>query len=520
VQEATPYPDDRRSPFINSLMIAAAIVIVIAGISAARAIIIPFLLAIFIGVIISAILEWLRKRDINTGAAIFLLMVFMGVSSLIAISVVVSSVNELASRLPELNAVVLNQEQRIIKWLENRGFSLDLPKSEERAAKPQSVEISVPGLMPVPEGSSAESIRSGADKTELLPGAEGTAPEVGTSESESGEIGMKLPIPPLQQPEATPLPVGTSTDTTPAEGEPITEETPADSPTEGVMTDESSPAELVVTPEPENIVEDSPLVKPFGLPGYIFGEQRHIIEFSPMLPTTKTSNRDDGVLNIFSPVQIFRAFLESVVGILNYTLIVLLMLLFLLLEWSRFGKKLEELPGNSQKYIEQVSEVLASIRRYMLIKTMVSLLTGLLITAALILLGTDYAALWGIVSFLFNYIPTIGSMVAGIVPVLYVLVDQGPWAAAYVAIVFLAVNFVIGNLLEPRIMGEGLGLSTFVVFLSLIFWGWVLGPAGMLLAVPLTMVVKISLASDERTRWFALLLGSKTEMASVSKTTE
>ncbi|WP_339747298.1 AI-2E family transporter [uncultured Rubinisphaera sp.] len=517
MQEAIPHPDDRRSPFINSLMIAAAVVIVIAGISSARAIIIPFLLAIFIGVIISAILEWLKKRDINTGAAIFLLMVFMGVSSLIATSVVVSSVNELAGRLPELNAVVINQEQRIVKWLEDRGFSLDLPKEESTSSKPQSVEISVPGLMPVPEASTSDSIRSGADVTTLSPNAESPLPEVGTSETSSETLGSQNPAPPVLQPETTTSPADTSSEVTPPED---SADGNAEDSTETEMPEMEQPAELVAPQEAEVVVEETPLVKPFGLPGYIFGEQRHIIEFSPMNPANRTANRDEGVLNIFSPVQIFRTFLESVVGILNYTLIVLLMLFFLLLEWSRFGKKLEELPGNSQKYIEQVSEVLASIRRYMLIKTMVSLLTGLLITAALILLNTDYAALWGIVAFLFNYIPTIGSMVAGIVPVLYVLVDQGPWAAAYVAIVFLVVNFVIGNLLEPRIMGEGLGLSTFVVFLSLIFWGWVLGPAGMLLAVPLTMVVKITLASDERTRWFALLLGSKTEMASVSKIME
>ena len=144
----------------------------------------------------------------------------------------------------------------------------------------------------------------------------------------------------------------------------------------------------------------------------------------------------------------------------------------------------------------------------MLIKTMVSLLTGLLITIWLLLMGTSYALLWGTVAFLFNYIPTIGSIIAGIVPTLFVLVDQGPIEALWVAVAFLVVNFLIGNVLEPRIMGEGLGLSTFVVFLSLVFWGFVLGPVGMLLAVPLTMAIKIALGSDERTRWISVLLGS------------
>ncbi|MCG6157873.1 AI-2E family transporter [Rubinisphaera margarita] len=508
VDEGSPKPDLRSSPFINAIMIAAAVVVVIGGIHLARAIVIPFLLAIFIGVIISAILEWLRQRDINTGAAIFLMMVFMAVSSLVVISVVATSANELVSRLPELNSQINKAEEKVVDWLEARGFKVQQQDNDRPAS--QSLEISVPGLVPLPEMSSGAA--PSPEGTSLLPPPDGTsAPSIPT------ESGLVAPEATSTLPQAEML-IDPDEAIESADG-PGDRSDPTKESSDG-LGDMLRPGRLD-RDDPsvsEPIVVESQPSGPLGIPGYMFGEQRHVIEFHPSSGRS-TSTRNEGVLNVLSPVQIFRSFLESVMGMLNYTLIVLLMLLFLLFEWSRFGKKLEALPGDSQLSMAQVAAVLAAIRKYMLIKTIVSVMTGLLIGFGLMLLGTDYAALWGVIAFLFNYIPTIGSIIAGIVPVLYVLVDQDPWAASYVAAVFLSVNFVIGNVLEPRIMGEGLGLSTFVVFLSLIFWGWVLGPAGMLLAVPLTMVVKIVLASDERTRWFALLLGSGTDIDSVSHIT-
>ena len=115
--------------------------------------------------------------------------------------------------------------------------------------------------------------------------------------------------------------------------------------------------------------------------------------------------------------------------------------------------------------------------------------------------------LWGLLAFLLNFIPSIGSILAAIPAVLTALVQFGPGKAIATALGFIAVNIVIGSLTEPRFMGRELGLSTLVVFLSLVFWGWVLGPVGMLLSVPLTMVLKIALGASEDTRWISTMLG-------------
>ena len=119
--------------------------------------------------------------------------------------------------------------------------------------------------------------------------------------------------------------------------------------------------------------------------------------------------------------------------------------------------------------------------------------------------------LWGLIAFLLNYVPSIGSIIAALPAVLLALAELGPGRAVVILIGFLVINTVIGNVIEPRVMGRKLGLSPLVVFLSLLFWGWVWGPAGMLLSVPLTVMVKIILEGREGTRWIGVLLGPEDE---------
>jgi AI-2 transport protein TqsA len=122
------------------------------------------------------------------------------------------------------------------------------------------------------------------------------------------------------------------------------------------------------------------------------------------------------------------------------------------------------------------------------------------------LIGVDFAPTWGLLAFLLNFIPNIGSIIAAVPAILLALIQLGLPSALLTLLGYLVVNITIGNFLEPRVMGRSLGLSTLVVFLSLLFWGWVLGPIGMVLSVPLTMIAKIALAANEDTRWLAVLL--------------
>jgi len=137
----------------------------------------------------------------------------------------------------------------------------------------------------------------------------------------------------------------------------------------------------------------------------------------------------------------------------------------------------------------------------------ISVVTGALLGVWTGLLGLDFAILWGILAFALNFIPTVGSIIAAVPPMILALVLFGPGHMFAVGAGFLVVNITLGNMLEPRIMGDQFGLSALVVFLSLVFWGWLWGPAGMLLSVPLTVTIHSVLAHNESTRWLAVLMG-------------
>jgi len=192
---------------------------------------------------------------------------------------------------------------------------------------------------------------------------------------------------------------------------------------------------------------------------------------------------------------------------LTNAFLILLTVVFMLLEASNLPAKLRAGLKAPDASMERLHRVLDDINRYMILKTTMSLLTGALIWLWLWYLGLDYPGLWALVAFLFNYVPTIGSMVAAIPAVLLALVQLDPQSALWVALGYLVINTVVASLIEPKFMGQGLGLSTLVVFVSLVFWGWVLGSIGMFLSVPLTMVLKIALDASPQTRPIAILLG-------------
>jgi predicted PurR-regulated permease PerM len=194
-------------------------------------------------------------------------------------------------------------------------------------------------------------------------------------------------------------------------------------------------------------------------------------------------------------------------NVLAQAVLILITVIFMLMEASAFQNKLHAIADDPEASVERIDAITSSIKRYMTIKTSTSLLTGVLISLWLWILGVDYPVLWGVVAFLFNYVPNIGSIIAAVPAVLLALVQADPSTALWTMFGYLVVNNLVGNMIEPRFMGSGLGLSPLVVFISLVFWGWVLGPVGMFLSVPLTMTLKIFLDSYEASRRIGLLLG-------------
>jgi AI-2 transport protein TqsA len=209
------------------------------------------------------------------------------------------------------------------------------------------------------------------------------------------------------------------------------------------------------------------------------------------------------------------ALVSRVVGGVNVIFqeffIIFLSVIFILAEMSSFPDKFARAFSDSKDKMIHINKVLGKIRHYLAIKTVASLFTGFIVSTSLYFIGVDYPFLWGMLAFLLNYIPNIGSIIAAIPPLILAFVQLGPVAVFWTAITFVAANTIVGNFLEPKFMGKMLGLSTFVVFLSLIFWGWIFGSVGMFLSVPLTMTIKIALETNQQTHWIAIMLGPENE---------
>ena len=219
-------------------------------------------------------------------------------------------------------------------------------------------------------------------------------------------------------------------------------------------------------------------------------------------------------LNVGAAMDLVGAVLGKLGGMLANSFLILLTVIFMLLEASSLPEKLRIAFRKPDAHFWGLDKFVSNVNRYMGIKSLTSLGTGLFVAIWLWILGVDFPILWGLLAFMLNFVPNIGSIIAAIPAIMLALVQLGPWTAFLAAIGYLVVNNIVGNIIEPRFMGRGLGLSTLVVFISLVFWGFVLGPVGMFLSVPLTMTVKIALQGNKDTRWLAILLGSETSYES------
>ena len=335
---------EKTSSFSRFLVVAAAFVIVVSGLKMAGPLLVPFLLAVFIAMIVSPLLAWLKRYHLPNGVAIFFVIALVFSVGLILAAVIGSSVDNFRQDIPTYSAKLTAMSTSIQQWLSQRGIAID---SEQWSSS-------------------------------FNPGAV------------MGVVGNTLAS--------------------------------------------------------------------FG-------------------------------------------------NVMTNAVMILLTVIFILAENVSFGEKLRSATGsnNSQEWLRTVSD---SVHSYLALKAGISLLPGLVIFVWLTILGVDYAVLWGLIAFLLNFIPTVGSFIAAVPAVLLALVQLGVFEAGLTLAGFVVVNLIMGNVLEPRWMGRGLNLSPLVVFVSLVLWGWVLGPVGMLLSIPLTIMLKIALENQDETRWIGIMLGA------------
>jgi len=189
-----------------------------------------------------------------------------------------------------------------------------------------------------------------------------------------------------------------------------------------------------------------------------------------------------------------------------YTFFVLLVFMFLLLEERSMVDRMEAAFPGQKKARVRARRFFRSVNRYLAIKTTASVATGLIIGIGLSIIGVDFAILWAVLAGLLNFIPTIGSIIAAIPAMLIAFLGLGFGEGMATLGLYVVVNTLIGSIIEPRFMGQTLGLSPVVVLISLMVWGWVFGPVGMLLSILLTMILKLALESSPQTRWLGIML--------------
>jgi AI-2 transport protein TqsA len=246
------------------------------------------------------------------------------------------------------------------------------------------------------------------------------------------------------------------------------------------------------------------------LPDYQARLQKHVSSLQTFLATKGIRFAESIRFDPITPETVRRLTASLLAGFGSALLEIVLVLLtvtFILLEASSFPAKLRAILGDPQKDFHSFMRFVYDINRYMGIKTVISMTAGVLIWIWLSILGVDFPILWGFLAFLLHYVPNIGALISSVPAVFLALIQLGIGPAALAATGYLSVNFVLGNVVEPVLMGRRLGLSTLVVFLSLIFWGGLLGLIGVILCIPLTMTVKFICENNKSTQWVAVLLG-------------
>jgi AI-2 transport protein TqsA len=246
-----------------------------------------------------------------------------------------------------------------------------------------------------------------------------------------------------------------------------------------------------------------------ALPEYQIRFQGQIALAKTVLASHGIKGADKIFQNLITPeaaAGFVVGFLSSVASAFSSIVLIILTVIFILFEASSFPIKLRAALGDPHAAFPKFTIFANDLKRVVVIQTVISLSTGIIMAIWLTILGVDFTILLGLFTFLFNFVPNIGSIMAAVPAIIITFIQFGTGRALLAGLGFVAVGTLVGNVLQPRLMGQNLGLSNLVVFLSVIFWGSLLGAIGMMLCVPFTLAMKFALESSDRTKWIAVLL--------------
>jgi predicted PurR-regulated permease PerM len=214
-----------------------------------------------------------------------------------------------------------------------------------------------------------------------------------------------------------------------------------------------------------------------------------------------------GSLDMGKLAGVLGSLLGSIAGLATNFVFLLALLLFLSVEAGGMGDRFALIAQDRPKIVKALGHSAWGTRQYLLVTTVFGLIVAVLDSVALALLGIPLAVTWGLLSFITNYIPNVGFIIGVVPPALLALLTGGPQLMVIVIIVYCGINFVVQSIIQPRFIGDAVGLSVTLTFVALVFWAWLLGPLGAILAIPLTLMCKALLVDvDPQARWADVLL--------------
>ncbi|MBO7678422.1 MAG: AI-2E family transporter [Thermoguttaceae bacterium] len=453
-ESPTALGSDKSGQLMKSSLITASIVVVAGGIHAIRGLLTPILMATFFALILLIPFNWLRsKLRLSRVLALIVVILLTFIVSLLTVGTLANQLAQFTDRLPEYHERL---EQRLLSLpihLEEY-IPIKLPRRPD--TEPEAEETSRP----------AAAARGGVRPVVFLRGSDDSAPSVKTPRL------LSLLDEPAPAPAGSPVSAGSLT------------------PTESVI--QVSPP-TPIKAETSLTVPDSAELQ--GTAGN---------KLTTRLGATSEDAVRSGSYMLFG---FLRAFSGEIAQLASNTLTIMILVIFMLLESFHLPDKISlALASRDFETSAKIRDLKDKIQHYYIIKTKVSLITGLLSTVVLTILGVQYPLLWGILAFLLNYIPNIGPIVAAIPPLMLATGDIGITAGVLGAVGLIGIHIVMGYIFEPRWLGRGLDLSALVVLLSLFVSGWFLGLAGVFLAPPLAVICKIILGAFPESEWIAVLM--------------
>ncbi len=201
--------------------------------------------------------------------------------------------------------------------------------------------------------------------------------------------------------------------------------------------------------------------------------------------------------------------LSTLMSLSTSLFFVVTLILFLLVDAEPFTRHLDRVSGTREGAVSALRSFAYGTRRYLVVATVFGLIVAVIDTGLLMALGVPGAMLWGLLAFVTNYVPNIGFVIGLVPPAIIALLEGGPGLMIWVIVAYCATNVVIQSVIQPKLIGDAVGISASITFLSLVVWAWVLGPLGAILAVPMTLLVKaIFVDMDPSTRWFSGFIGA------------